>query len=577
MNSEDIYDGITDIRDDQVDGAKKNPKPRIPRWIFAVAAMFAIVITTAMLFRPDDRLPVHKQTDPVETTAVSVSGENPEYYTASTLSLDDCTTAAAVTDTLITTTIPTTAAPPVTTTVPTTTTSSETTEKSTDTTASIGSTPKATQPVKHIEAKPLAVVNLPEQVQYPNYPQKNYSDEEYKAWSDAYDKWYEQNSYRRELCWVYEETLNHFNDVSVPQMLIGAQDENRVYSPLNTYLALSMLAEATGGTSREQILELLDCGSIEEVRTRANALWQANYCDDGKDTSLLANSLWLNSSLSDCYNNDTLQTLADTYYASSFCGTMGDEDYNDMLHKWINDNTGGRLGEQSNGLKFDSETVLGLVSTIYFRGEWGGKFNADRTYPEIFHAHGEDLTVDFMHQRIEDTSYYWGDGFSSMVKGLGNASMWFFLPNEGVSVDEVLASGQVTELLASKHWENYADANINLSLPKFDVVSDLDLKDTLKALGVTDVFEENKANFYPTVSLSDANVYLKDVKHAARVTIDEEGAEGVAYTFMSAVTESALQTDPIEVDFIVDRPFIFAIRAHDGSILFAGVVNNPSA
>ena len=56
MNSEDIYDGITDIRDDQINGAEKSPKgrkPRFARWFVAAAAMLAVVVTSAVLFRHD--------------------------------------------------------------------------------------------------------------------------------------------------------------------------------------------------------------------------------------------------------------------------------------------------------------------------------------------------------------------------------------------------------------------------------------------------------------------------------------------------------------------------------------------
>ncbi len=67
-----------------------------------------------------------------------------------------------------------------------------------------------------------------------------------------------------------------------------------VCSPANLYMALAMLAELTDGNGRGQILELLGCEDIETARSRANALWNVNYVDDGTVTSLLANSVWLN-------------------------------------------------------------------------------------------------------------------------------------------------------------------------------------------------------------------------------------------------------------------------------------------
>ena len=64
-----------------------------------------------------------------------------------------------------------------------------------------------------------------------------------------------------------------------------------------------MLAETTGGESRQQILDLLGSESITELRNNAGVLWNANYCDDGTVTSLLASSAWLSDSIT--YNKET--------------------------------------------------------------------------------------------------------------------------------------------------------------------------------------------------------------------------------------------------------------------------------
>ena len=613
MNSEDIYDGITDIRDDQINGAEKSPKGRKPRlagWFVAAAAMLAVVVTSAALFKPDGKLPVKTETEPVGTTAAeteastlpiitSAHGDETAYGMSGTEPAPAATEAPAAapaqtTPDLITTSAPETeqdicgypTEPPVTTTRAPETEPPATT-KAPETTTTQTTAPKTTLPIEHIAARQLASAEKPEQAQQPTYPEypQDGSDEDYQAFRAAVDEyneleklWLEQNRNRRELSSEYKGTLEGFNGAVAEQLLSGAGNENRVCSPTSLYLALSMLAETTDGTSRGQILELLGCESIEEVRTRAEAVWESNYIDDGRDKALLANSLWLNSAYLGSYNADTVNTLAEVYYADSFCGTMGDEDYNEMLRKWINDNTGGRLEEQANGLEFTENNVLGLASTVYFKGSWGEPFNEGSTAPDVFHAEGGDITVDFMNQRIECASYYRGEGFSAIEKSMHGSSMKIILPDEGVSVDELLASGQVGDFLASfsdysRSWENRSFADINLSLPKFDVASDIDLADSLKALGVTDVLDEERSDFSPM--FTEGNAYLDEAKHAARVTVDEEGVEAAAYTVMLANPTSQAYADLV-VDFIADRPFIFAITGEGGALLFAGVVNNPA-
>ena len=86
------------------------------------------------------------------------------------------------------------------------------------------------------------------------------------------------------------QSLADFITKSVPVLLQGDGTGNTVYSPLNVYLALAMLAETTDGATQQQLLDLLGVADLESLRTEAEALWRANYIDDGQSASLLANS-----------------------------------------------------------------------------------------------------------------------------------------------------------------------------------------------------------------------------------------------------------------------------------------------
>ena len=69
-------------------------------------------------------------------------------------------------------------------------------------------------------------------------------------------------------------------------------------------------------------------------------------------------------------------------------------------------------------------------------------------------------------------------------------------------------------------------------------------------------------------------VFLSSAKHAARVAIDEEGVTAAAYTVM--MEAGAAEPPDEEIDFTLDRPFVFAITSQDGLPLFIGVVNTPN-
>ena len=274
------------------------------------------------------------------------------------------------------------------------------------------------------------------------------------------------------------------------------------------------------------------------------------------------------------FRQPALDALADTYYASSFRGEMGSAAFNSALQSWLNEQTGGLLEEQAGGVALDADTILALAATIYFRAKWSNEFSENRTDKQTFHGKTGDISCDFMHQSGSRT-YFWGEKFSAVAQPMENAgSMWFLLPDEGVSVDELLADGQAMEfLLADEEWTDSKPLTVNLAVPKFDVASDVSLTEGLRALGVTDVFDGAVSDFSPLTADVDG-IYVSQAEHAARVTIDEKGCTAAAYTVM-AMAGSAMPPAE-EIDFTLDRPFVFAITSRDGLPLFVGVVNQPA-
>ncbi len=270
---------------------------------------------------------------------------------------------------------------------------------------------------------------------------------------------------------------------------------------------------------------------------------------------------------------EPLKRLADIYQASSFRGDMESEEFLKAFQAWLNEQTGGLLEEQAGALKLDGNTVLELASTIYFRAQWQDRFYEENTAESTFHAASGDITCDFMH-RSGIQSYYHGDNFSAVCCDLTlSGGMWLFLPDEDATVNEVIESGEALRLLREPSaWEERRTVQVDLSLPKFDIVSDLDLIEALKAMGVTDIFDGRLADFSPMAKNRDG-VTVGEARHAARVLVDEEGCTAAAYTILAMNDGAAIMQE--RADFVLDRPFLFAVTGADGSILFLGVVEEP--
>ena len=423
-------------------------------------------------------------------------------------------------------------------------------------------------------ASSIVQADYPKMAQYPDenaYFNKNGEFDD-KAFSAVYNAWWADRRAQQDQPEGYADGLDDFFQKSMQQFLIDKDAENCVYSPVNLYMALCMLAEITDGESRGQILELLGIDNIETLRIQASSVWNANYCDDGAVTSVLANSLWLDEALS--YQKEVLDILAKNYYASSFQGEMGSERFDKELQDWLNAQTGGLLKEQAEGIHMKKETVLALASTIYFRAKWSNQFSKNATTEDIFHSKNGDISCDFMHQSNSRT-YYWDDHFAAVAQSLEDSgSMWLFLPDENVLVEDLLSDGKVLELAQSPNeWKDSKYLTVNLSMPKFDVVSKQNLIEGLQALGIKNVFDFDISDFTPIVRDID-NVYVSQAEHAARVIVDEGGCIAAAYTVMTAAYGAAMPPEE-EVDFVLDRPFLFIITGDSGIPLFAGIVNKP--
>jgi len=371
----------------------------------------------------------------------------------------------------------------------------------------------------------------------------------------------------------YADGLESYFAVTMRQFLSGDTGENTVCSPLSIYMALAMLAEVTDGDSRRQILDLLGSDSIEALRQQASAVWNAQYRKEGSVTRTLGTSLWLNENVS--FVQSTMDTLADTYFASSYRGEMGSAGFDRALRSWLNEQTGGLLEEQSKAITLDAETVLALATAVYYKAPWTTQFSTKRTAQGVFHGAAGDVPCDFMHQSGAEL-YYWGECFAAIRRTLEYGSMWFILPDEGYRPEDLLADDTVMEFLLMEgtkpEWKDQKHLIVNQAIPRFDVVSQIDLREGLQALGITDVFDPAVSDYTPMTADTDM-IYLGKAQHDARVVIDEEGVEAAAYTVMGNLGAGLPPEE--EVDFVADRPFLFVIAGADSLPLFAGVVNHP--
>ena len=106
-----------------------------------------------------------------------------------------------------------------------------------------------------------------------------------------------------------------------------------------------------------------------------------------------------------------------------------------------------------------------------------------------------------------------------------------------------------------------------LSLPRFVMAYDSFLNDALTDMGMEIAFTR-QADFS---DLSPQPLCMDFVRQKTFIEVDEAGTRAAAVT--------AVGIGPVSFfGFLVDRPFLFAIRERlSGTILFVGVIGDPAA
>lgn len=360
---------------------------------------------------------------------------------------------------------------------------------------------------------------------------------------------------------------------------LAGTGENVLWSPANAAVALSVLAETADGSTRQEILDLLGVSDMETLRRYIARMWEAGNKTEGNQVRAMDSSLWIDKGMK--YDQSVMDTLAYDYYASVYRGNLGGPVTNHAIQTWVNNHTGGFLNQLSGGIDLTPSpqsmgTVMALISTVYLKGTWHDEFDPARNTDGIFHSPAGDRTVTYMNREMIETYYYWGESFGAVRLGMRNGtSLWLILPDEDKTVDQVLAEGEYLEIFGTQYTDEYESSKymeVNLTMPKFDFSNELDLIGGLKELGVTEAFDENGGDFGETFD-TDLPIFVDRISQASRISVDEQGVTASVYIELMWGAGAAAPPDEV-IDFVLDRPFVFAVTT-ESIPMFVGVVNEP--
>ena len=363
--------------------------------------------------------------------------------------------------------------------------------------------------------------------------------------------------------------INSFG-LSAAGLLCEDADVNVAFSPVSITLALAMTRTGASGDTAAQMANALGLDSMSDdeiANACASLMWRANT--GGMEA---ANAIWLGDTytFSDAFLNACTGKFMADALPLVIPGATAD------INAWASEKTHGRITEVLTQ-ELPPETEIVLTNALYYLGDWVMPFEANDTFDEEFAAPDGGVTAPFMHS-TRNIPYYENDDFSMISLDFaseddqGQYAMALLLPKEGTDLTAMLAVAN------GDAFDNALGAldprQVHISLPKFEYDFFTSLKQTLKALGMTDAFDAN-ADFSP-MTVEPNGLFIADVLHKCYIRVDELGAEAAAVTEV-VMLESAMESPEDLALFRADRPFLFAIYSReDGAIAFMGTVNDPT-
>lgn len=377
---------------------------------------------------------------------------------------------------------------------------------------------------------------------------------------------------KAELRPIEEESAAALAGFSVELLKENWRGENLLVSPLSVLCALGMTANGARGETLEQMEAVL--GLPAEELNEALAAWTAELPREKDCRVDLANSVWIRDGGSFQADEDFLKTAAGWYGAEVFASPFDAAAVGDV-NGWVEKNTHGMIPRILDELS--EETMMVLVNALALEAEWEEPYEAHQVREQSF-FYTEDRGKQYADLMYSAESLYMKDenaqGFLKPYKG-GRWAFAALLPDRGTLADYLDSlTGERLHTLLSR-----AEAReVMTAIPKFEGDYGAELSASLKALGMTDAFDRDRADLSGLGVSEMGPLFISRVLHRTHISVDEKGTQAGAATVV-AVSGSAgpgEESDP-PPEVYLDRPFLYML-VDTGTNLpaFIGVVTDMS-
>ena len=369
------------------------------------------------------------------------------------------------------------------------------------------------------------------------------------------------------------QAIQSSNDFGIElfRKVAETDEQNLMLSPLSASTALTMLLNGCGGDTYTQLQETLHYPeemTISDINEAYKSLVDQLLKADPKVAFTLANAIFYRTGFA--VKQPFLATMANDYKSTVEGLDFAVPAALTTINKWASDNTAGKIPEVLKEISGDA--VMFIMNALYFKGDWSYQFDKSGTQDRPFYTDGSTtLNVSTMSSEVGAKVVY-GNNYKAveMPYGRTNFTMDIIVPDETLGSLYVSLTAQEWSSITSGFDQVDDFGKLIVIMPKFKFSYEKYLNDQLKSMGMVDAFMPYQANLS---GISDQSIFVSFVKQNTFVEVDEEGTEAAAVTTIGIELTSI---PPQPSQFIIDKPFIFAIRERTtNTLLFIGRVMDP--
>ena len=367
--------------------------------------------------------------------------------------------------------------------------------------------------------------------------------------------------------------------------------DNGILSPQGMFQDLAISYVASGGQTRGELGRFLHFPEKNEDLLKNIAGLRRQLLGGNKHKRVdvtVANSVWLDGTWTE-FRPEYVREVQDAFDASlQRVEFKQSAQVSQDINEWISQATHGKIrkGVSPNILKSRSspgivdEPALVTVNAVYFKADWGSKFDKPSTRARPFRVDAASTKSTMMMQQRSLLPYAENDAvkFLEIPYIDGAYSMYLVLPKEVTSVRKLLDYVTQDEIAQLKRTARGCE--VDVLLPKFEMTGHLGVKAALMAMGVKAAFDKQLADFDKMIikKVAASRIYISEIFQDVWIDVHEEGTEAAAATTTTHFSLGcAAAAVPRVVEFHADHPFVFMmVHNQSRSVLFSGWVSNPT-